>query len=193
MNQHSLRRLMMAALLLAAGAAAASPGAHGPNGEHLDAPSAAGVSSVASDPRVESFSELFELVARLRNEALVIDLGRYASNEPVDNATLEVESGAAKAKAAFDAASGSYRVTDAALLQALASPGAHALLFTITAGQDADLLEGTLQVAAHDAQAPADAGLPASAWPMAAAAAFVGSIALLGWRRGAARRQGGRA
>lgn len=192
MNQHSLRRLVMAALLFAAGAAAASPGAHGPNGEHLDAPGA-GAASVASDPRVESFSDLFELVARLRSEALVIDLGRYASNEPVDNAAIEVESGAAKAKAAFDAASGSYRVSEPALLQALASPGAHALLFTITAGQDADLLEGTLQVAAHDAQPRADAGLPVSAWPMAAAAAFVGGVALLGWRRGAARRKGGRA
>ena len=188
------RRLLALSLLGLACAAAASPGAHGPNGEHLDA-AAAGPVTAGSDPRLETFSELFELVARLQHDALVLELGRYASNEPVANAKIEVESGASKALAALDAASGSYRVTDPALLQALATPGTHALLFTITAGAEADLLEGSLRVAAHDvAPASGRAGGFASVWPMAASAVFVAGVALFGWRHAAStRRRGARA
>ncbi|MGA0609672.1 hypothetical protein [Caldimonas sp. KR1-144] len=187
------RRGLAASLLAAACAAVAGPGAHGPNGEHLDAPSGA-AAAADSTPRLESFSEAFELVARLHDDALVIDLGRYASNEPVVAATLEVESGAAKAAAAFDAASGSYRVTDAALLAALHGAGKHALMFTIAAGGDADLLEGSLEVAAHEHGDAVHGGLGvASAWPLAASALFVGGVAWFGWRRRSAQRTGGRA
>jgi len=173
----------LAVLLLAfAFAAAASPGAHGPNGEHLDAPAAAAAAG-GGDPRLETFSEQFELVARLQHDALVMDLGRYTTNEPVANAKIEVESGASKASGVFDAASGSYRVTDRALLQSLSSPGTHTLMFTISAGKEADLLEATLRVAAP----PVQRGLPPSAWPMAASAVFVAGVALFGWRRRGAR------
>lgn len=165
-------------------AAAASPGAHGPNGEHLDAV-AQTRAAAGSDPRLETFSESFELVARLQTDALVLELGRYANNEPVANAKIDVESGAAKAQAVFDAASGSYRASDPALLQSLREPGTHALMFTISAGPDADLLEGKLRVAsAAPEKAP---GLPAAAWPVAASAAFVAGVALLGRRRKAGR------
>ncbi|HEV8312605.1 MAG TPA: hypothetical protein VGQ23_06025 [Burkholderiaceae bacterium] len=171
-------------LLACACAAAASPGAHGPNGEHLDAPTAAAAATGGGDPRLETFSEQFELVARLQRDALVIDLGRYATNEPVANAKIEIESGASKAQAMFDAASGSFRVTDRALLQSLSSPGTHTLMFTISAGKEADLLEATLRVPAPPA---AQGGLPLSAWPMAASAVFVAGVALFGWRRRGAR------
>ena len=166
-------------------AAVASPGAHGPNGEHLDGPAQTSAAA-GSEPRLESFSETFELVARLQPNALVLELVRYASNEPVANARVDVANGAAKAQAVFDAASGGYRVSDAALLQSLRAPGTHALMFTVNAGADGDLLEGKLHVAGgshHEAS-----GLPASIWPMAASAAFVGSLALF-----ARRRKGGRA
>ena len=63
------------------------------------------------------------------------------------NAKLEVESGSLKAAAAFRAEAGDYVVTDAALLKALAAPGEHALVFTLVAGKDSDLLDGTLVVA----------------------------------------------
>ncbi|WP_298829765.1 hypothetical protein [uncultured Piscinibacter sp.] len=141
------RRALSAALTAVALASAslgasAAPGAHGPNGEHLDAPAAAVAPSAL--PRVEARSEAFELVAELRAGAMTILVDRYETNEPVLGATLEVESGPLKAAAAFRAEQGDYAVTDAALLQALAVPGEHALVFTLIAGKDSDLLDATL-------------------------------------------------
>jgi hypothetical protein len=134
------------ALLLATSPALAGPGAHGPNGEHLDAPATMG--TAPSLPRVEAATEAFELVAELRASELAVVVDRFQTNEPVLNAKLEVESGALKAVARFRAEQGDYVVSDAALLKALAAPGEHALVFTLVAGNDSDLLDGTLVNAA---------------------------------------------
>lgn len=137
----------LAAWLLVANAPAlAAPGAHGPNGEHLDGPTTMRAASAL--PRVEAKSETFELVAELRASELAIVVDRYESNEPVLGAKLEVESGTLKAVAAFRAEQGDYAVTDAALLKALAAPGEHGLVFTLVAGSDSDLLDGTLMSSA---------------------------------------------
>ncbi len=144
------QRLLAAAataLLLAANTTAlAAPGAHGPNGEHLDSP--ATMLAAAALPRVEAQSEAFELVAELRPGELAVVVDRFETNEPVLSANLEVESGPLKAVAAFRAEQGDYVVTDAAMLKALAAPGEHGLVFTLVAGQDSDLLDGTLVSAA---------------------------------------------
>ena len=132
-------------LLVAATTAIAAPGAHGPNGEHLDAPTA--MRAATALPRVEAQSEAFELVAELRAGELTIVVDRYDSNEPVLGAKLEVESDAHKAVAAFRAEQGDYAVTDAAMLKTLAAPGEHGLVFTLVAGKDSDLLDGTLVTA----------------------------------------------
>lgn len=145
--QHLLTPTAMALLLLANVSALAGPGAHGPNGEHLDAPTA--VRAVSALPRVDAHTEAFELVAELRPRELTILIDRYESNEPVLGAKLEVENGALKAVAAFRAEQGDYAVTDAAMLKALAAPGEHGLVFTLVAGSDSDLLDGTLVVAAN--------------------------------------------
>lgn len=120
----------------------AAPGAHGPDGEHLDAKSGAAAS--ASQPRMEAHSDMFELVATLYEGELSILVDRYKTNEPLLNAELEVESGGIKAKAKFHADHGDYAIDDPALLKLLQTPGEHALVFTIIAGQDTDLLDGTL-------------------------------------------------
>jgi hypothetical protein len=120
----------------------AAPGAHGPDGEHLDGKTAAAVAS--QRPRMEAKSELFELVATLHGSELSILVDRYETNEPVLNAELEIESGGLKAKAKFHADLGDYAVDDPALLKKLQTPGEHALVFTIVAGKDSDLLDGTL-------------------------------------------------
>ncbi len=154
MNAHfplRVRQLLLAsaltALLLCTMTPAISgPGAHGPNGEHLD--DAATMRAAPALPRVETSSEAFELVAELRASELAIVVDRYESNEPVLGATLEVESGPLKAVAAFRAEQGDYAVTDAALLKALAAPGEHGMVFTLVAGKDSDLLDGTLVTAA---------------------------------------------
>ena len=147
MPLRALSVMALAALLLVANAPAlAAPGAHGPNGEHLDGPTSMRAASAL--PRVEAKSETFELVAELRASELAIVVDRYESNEPVLGAKLEVKSGTLKAVAAFRAEQGDYAVTDAALLEALAAPGEHGLVFTLVAGSDSDLLDGALVSAA---------------------------------------------
>jgi hypothetical protein len=190
----SLTSAALLALALASSPARAAPGAHGPDGEHLDGKAAA--AAVGGVPRVEAKSEQFELVARLVGGALTILIDRYETNEPVLGAKLDVESGPIKATAAFRAESGDYAVTDAALVAALAQPGEHALVFTLVAGNESDLLDGTLVTAGGMAAAGAGSdhghgagehdhalGLPRAAWIGAGLAvlAFTGGIAW--WRR----------
>ena len=137
-------------LIVFCAAASAGPGTHGPGGEHLDAPGAQGAGGAAS-PRVESKSELFELVAHLGGGELSTLINRFETNEPVLNASVEVATGTLKAAAKFHADHGDYAVDDAAFLKALSAPGDHGLIFTIVSGTDSDLLEGTLTVTAADA------------------------------------------
>lgn len=177
------------ALLLALSLdAPAGPGAHGPNGEHLDAPTTAPAPSAR--PRLESQTEGFELVAELRAAELVIVVDRFETNEPVLGARLEVESGGLKAVAAFRPEQGDYAVTDTALLQALAAPGEHGMVFTLVAGAESDLLDGTLVTAAGGGTAAqADHGHSHAHGP--GRAAWIGgglaALGLLGaiawWRR----------
>ncbi|CAN7761075.1 hypothetical protein LJR084_007183 [Variovorax sp. LjRoot84] len=146
----SLRRrpLLLAViipLMLLLGASAwASPGAHGPNGEHLDAPGQT-VSGGNSAPRMEAKSETFELVGHLREDELSMLINRFETNEPVLDAKVEVESGALKAIAKFHSDLGDYAVDDAAFLKALKAPGEHAVVITVLAGADADLLDATIK------------------------------------------------
>ena len=135
--------------LCAMSPAFASPGAHGPNGEHLDGPVA--VAGGAAVPRVETFTESFELVGHLSGGELSVMIDRYETNAPVLNGTLEVEYKGLKAPAKFHADLGDYAIDDPKLLAALSKPGAHPLLFTLIAGDESDLLEGTLLVAAAPA------------------------------------------
>jgi hypothetical protein len=167
---------MLVALALAAwlSLAGASPGAHGPNGEHLDGPPSA-VAPGSAQPRFEAHSELFEIVGRLDASALQLYINRYESNEAVLRAKVEVELGGAKAGASFNAEAGSYVVNDKSLLAALAQPGRHALVFTISAGSDTDLLDATLAVAAHGD----DAAHGSSTGPRYAAFALLGGGALV--------------
>ena len=85
-------------------------------------------------------SESFELVGRLEAEGLVIFVDRAASNQPVLNASLEVEQAGQKAIAHFRPASGDYLIADANWLKPLRQPGEYALAFTLQVGDEADLL-----------------------------------------------------
>jgi hypothetical protein len=170
---------LMLAAAFAFAPAHASPGAHGPNGEHLDGPAASGGAAV---PRVETFSETFELVGQLSAGELSVLIDRYQTNEPVLNGQLEVEYKGLKAKATFHPDLGDYAVDDAALLEALSAPGKHALLFTLVAGGESDLLEGILEIGQPEAHAH-DAA-PAWQWLLGAAlACLIAVAAVLGRRR----------
>lgn len=164
--------------VLAAALAVPWPGAlaHGDE-PHGDAPHP--VATAAQTPRFESATDLFEAVGRLQDGALVLYLSRFETNEPVLQATVEVESGAHKAAAEFQADRGAYRVTAPELIRALEQPGEHALVITVTAGAEADLLEGPLVVAAPPS---APAGWSASAWgkPAAGVAGLVALGGLVG-------------
>lgn len=141
--------VLLASFALLPALALASPGAHGPNGEHLDGP-AAGAAAGAGDgrPRMEAYTELFEMVAHLETDAVTAMINRYETNEPIDGAEVELEAGDRKVKASFDAQTGVYRFADKALTASLSAAGEHALVFTVAAGEDIDLVTGTLRVAA---------------------------------------------
>ncbi len=180
-----LVRLMLAfgLCLLPAVTLLASPGAHGPNGEHLDGPIAM---ANAAELRFETHSELFEIVGRLEPAALVFYVNRYESNQPVLEAKLEVELGSLKAMAAYLAADGTYLVTDKALLDELSKVGRHAMVLTLLAGSESDLLDATLTIASA-AKVPVD-----SVWRfrtgIAALLVVLLGAALFLWRRRTSRR-----
>jgi hypothetical protein len=151
---HSLAlcRKLLALLLCAAFFPSAwpAPGAHGPDGEHLDGPGGHSHAASTDAPRVQAHTEAFELVATLADGELSILIDRYETNEPVLGAQVEVVAAGRKAKAKFHVDHGDYAVDDETFLQALRQPGEHALVFTVVAGTESDLIDGVLRVdAAH--------------------------------------------
>lgn len=198
---HSLRLIASTGLLAAALAAPLPAASHGSEGDHSHGPEPASRVQPAW-PQVEAASETFELVAQLRAGELVVLVDRYATNEPVLGATLEVGSGALKAQAVFRPEQGDYLVKDAPLLQALARPGEHPLVFTLRAGADNDLLDATLRqrAAGPDPSVAASARLrgaldraPAALWGLGAVAVLVAVVLVWRWkrRRSRTRLQGG--
>lgn len=159
--------------------------------DHADAP----VPSVAVAPRASALTDDFELVAALEGGQLTIYLDRFATNEPVADAQVEVDEGAG-AIAAPQIAPGVYRVPGARS----AAPGSHALTVSVQAGDVSDLLLVTLDVPAASGSLPAPgAGAPtvASDWTslppgavwLAPAAVMLAVIAVVVRRR---RRSGDR-
>ncbi|HVR94916.1 MAG TPA: hypothetical protein VHI75_13885, partial [Casimicrobiaceae bacterium] len=92
-------------------------------------------------PRVEANSEIFELVGMLEGEKLTLYLDRFATNEPVTNAAIEIASGEFKVTAQ-STGEGIYTAAAATLTK----PGQYPLVFTIRAAEETDLLDGTLDV-----------------------------------------------
>lgn len=124
----------------------AGPGAHGPNGEHLDSPKTD--NPMQAGLRIEANSDILELVGTLAGGELSIFIDRFVTNEPLLQAQVEVESGALKAQAKFRAEIGDYTIDDPAMLQKISTPGEHPLVITVIAGKDSDLLDAVLRVPA---------------------------------------------
>lgn len=108
------------------------------------APAAQAASAVPS--RIETFTESFELVGQLQGNELSVFVDRYETNEPVINGNLEAELNGVKATGTYRPERGDYVIADEAFVKALASPGKHALVFTLSAAEESDLLEGALEV-----------------------------------------------
>ena len=105
---------------------------------HGDEPAAAGGTA---SPRITSHSDLFELVGVVDKGEMTIFLDRYATNEPVKDAKIDIEIGNVKGVAAVQA-DGSYLFKN----DVLTKPGELAVSFTVVAGKDADLLAGDLKI-----------------------------------------------
>ena len=131
---HALRALAVTAILHGTIAPAL---AHEGHDHEAQQPVSAGAL-----PRGEADSGAFEIVAIVRGENLEIYLDRFATNEPVAGATIEVESpgGPVKAEAGAD---GTYRVA----APWVAKSGRTDLIFTVTAGDTTDILPLTIQSA----------------------------------------------
>jgi multidrug efflux pump subunit AcrA (membrane-fusion protein) len=146
-------------------------------GDHShDAPAAA---SGATSPRISSHSDLFELVGVVENSEMTIYLDRYASNEPVTDAKIEVEAGAAKGMATAQA-DGSYSFRH----ELLGQPGTLSVSFVVAAGKDTDLLAGDLVIPdPHAEDDHAGATRPWLRWAAyAGAALLLAALAAAAWR-----------
>ncbi len=152
----------------------------GPGHDHGDA--APLVSGVAS-PRVTAHSDLFELVGIVKGQQMQIHLDRYATNEPVINATLAVEISQAGGQTtkleAKPQADGIYLLES----PAFAATASLAMAFTVVAGGDSDLLAGDLALITVSALAlHSHGGLLADWWAHAgslAKAAVMGAVLML--------------
>ena len=96
---------------------------------------------VTLSPRAAAATEEFEVVAALEGKKLVVYLDRFASNDPVTKAVVEVEGGGLKGVAG-EIAPGTYALDVATAM----SPGKHPLTIAIEAGDTTDLLTATLDI-----------------------------------------------
>lgn len=124
---------------------------------HDHGPEAKSVALPAS-PRAEATSDAFELVAVARAGEIVIYLDRFATNEPLPDATVTVETsqGSVDAKRTSD---GTYHLA----APWAASPGRYDLIATVTHGSNADVLAFTIDIPPPPQSVPS-AGLFGSAF-----------------------------
>ena len=111
--------------------------------DHGDEAKQIAASSVA--PRFEARSDLFEVVGIMNGKELWLYLDKTESNAPVEQAAIEIESGAFKGKAVASQ-NGAFKLT----APSLAQPGQHALTITVEAGDESDLLTTTFEMKAAD-------------------------------------------
>jgi hypothetical protein len=176
-STHPLAAISLAAILLGTGLPASAGDGH----DHGDAaPAAIGTAL----PRFAAVSETFELVGVLDGKQVTLYLDRFADNAPVRDAQIELEIAGAKFKA--QAHDDVYEV----VLKEAPKPGVLPITATVTAGSEADLLGGELdlhEVAHADEPAHAPAWKVYGAW--AAGGLAVLAVLLLGGRRLMAHRQ----
>lgn len=118
-----------------------SPGAHGPNGEHIDTKSVAHRSVI---PKFEAFTEAFEILGEVSKQHIHVYLHDFSSNAPVTDASIELESDGLKAIAEFSNEHQSYRVLDEAFINRITVQGNHEIIATVIAPSSGDLLVANL-------------------------------------------------
>jgi RND family efflux transporter MFP subunit len=112
-------------------------------------------------PRISAHSDVYELVAILRADRLVIYLDRFATNQPVTSARIAVTIGdAPDALDAEPTKEGTYAIAS----PRFRTPGQIELVFSITGETGDDLLPGTLTVPQPANAAPPGASGLRAAW-----------------------------
>ncbi|WP_220809714.1 hypothetical protein [Noviherbaspirillum aridicola] len=158
----------------------------GEDHSHDEAPGAR--TAAAGHPRIEAATESFEIVGHLRDGELSLLIDRFETNEPVLDGNVEVELNGRKAIATYHADHGDYAVSDEAFIRTLASPGTHSLVFTISAGDEMDLIEATMAVG-DDAGSAAGTNAPPVSLRTAAIAGIVLTLILTAIAIALARRK----
>lgn len=158
-------------LLMATMVAAALPAWAGEGHDHGDAPAATAGPTL---PRFVAKSDLFELVGVLDGQRLTLWLDRTADNSPVKDAKVELELGGVKVPVTAHG-EGEFEAT---LAQPLA-PGEIAVVATVMAGEETDLLAGELDLHV-EAEAVAVAPAHAHDWREVALWAALAGTALGG-------------
>jgi hypothetical protein len=149
-------------------------------------PHASGLASPAV-ARVEAQSDLFEIVGVVESGTMTLFVDRFATNDPVTGATIDLEVGPVKGSAQANP-DGTYSFKHAAL----AEPGQYPVTFTINAGSDSDLLAGELVLAdpvAAKAGASADLLRKPGWWGVGAL--LLGAGLAIAWRSRRGRGKGG--
>jgi hypothetical protein len=159
---HKLAALFVATVL------AAAPAWAGEGHDHGDAAPAVVGQAL---PRFSAVSETFELVGVLSGKQITLYLDRFADNSPVRDAQIELEIGGTKFKAEKQGED-EYEV----VLPEAPKPGVLPVTATVTAGNEADLLAGELDI--HE-DAHTDEATHTHSWTEYAGWAVAG-IAVLG-------------
>lgn len=124
---------------------------------HDDATPGVSAAIAGGVPRVAANSDLFEIVGVVDNGVMTLFLDRYATNEPIANAKIDIEIGAVKG-AAQPNADGTYTFKHPLLVQPAQLP----ITFAIAAASDSDLL--TAEVVIPDPNALTTHAAPAALW-----------------------------
>ena len=146
----TIRRLLAATVVAASVAAPVASPALAHEGHAHGGEEPKPVIAMAA-PTLETSSADFELVAVAQGKTLLVYLDRFATNEPVNGATVEVTvDGDSVTASPVSGEEGVYRLEGGWL----SKPGPHELTVSITAADTADLLIGTLDIPATVAVAP---------------------------------------
>lgn len=176
-----VRRLAPILALGLAVPAIAGPGHEGGH-DHDEAPV---LTAGQALPRFEAHSDLFEVVGALDHGELSLTLDAYATNEPVPDAQIELESGSYKTIGEYRPLLGTYRFESGPF----GGPGSYPITLTITAGNDVDLLAADLvvpQIAPDSAATDAPASDKRLLWGAGSVVAFLALAFGLSRRRRAA-------